>query len=96
METIGKKGQTVNVLVSASLKDDILSGMFMDITDRKKAEEELLTKEKEITSIYNNISDVLYLLSVEGVNNYRFISVNQAFLNITEIKGKSGFRSICS
>ncbi|MGZ4857019.1 MAG: PAS domain-containing protein, partial [Methanobacteriaceae archaeon] len=46
----------------------------------------LLTKEKELSSIYNNISEVLYLLSVEKENIFRFLTVNQAFLNATGLK----------
>jgi PAS domain S-box-containing protein len=46
----------------------------------------LLTKEKELSSIYNNISEVLYLLSVEEENIFRFLTVNQAFLNATGLK----------
>jgi PAS domain S-box-containing protein len=38
LEAVGKNGESVNVLMSASLKDNELSGMFMDITDRKKSE----------------------------------------------------------
>ena len=40
-EFLTRDGETLNVLISARLNGDIISGMVLDITDRKKAEEEL-------------------------------------------------------
>ena len=54
-----------------------------DITEHKLAEEALRTKERQLSSIFNNVSEVLYFLSVEPENRFRFVSVNQHFLNAT-------------
>lgn len=63
--------------------EDGITIFFKEITERVKMQEALLSKERELSSIYNNISDVLYSLSVEERDNYKFISVNQAFLDVT-------------
>ena len=54
---------------------------LLDISDRKNAQDKILSKEKELATIYDNISEILYLLKIEEGNNYRFISVNSAFLS---------------
>lgn len=43
-----KSGRTINLLINAHLLDDSISGMIMNITKRKKAEEEL-----KLANLYN-------------------------------------------
>jgi PAS domain S-box-containing protein len=64
----------------------LLVGMLHDITERKKAEEKLRSSETQLDLIYNTVSDVIFLLSIEPGPRYRFSSVNNAFLNITGLK----------
>jgi PAS domain S-box-containing protein len=58
-------------------------GTITDITDRKKVESALLASERQLSLIYASISDILYYLSVEPKNLFRFVSVNSAFLQAT-------------
>ncbi len=58
-------------------------GANQDITDRIEAEEALQTKERQLSSIFNNVSEVLYFLSVEPDLRFRFISINKQFLDVT-------------
>jgi PAS domain S-box-containing protein len=60
-----------------------LSIYFRDITERKKAELLLQENEQRLRLIYNTTSDVIFLISVEPNNRYRFTSVNHAFLSTT-------------
>jgi len=60
LEIVAKDNQTVNVLVSASLEDDIISGMFMDISDRKQSEE-------KFRSIIHNSTDLIRILDKDGL-----------------------------
>ena len=53
------------------------------IAERKRVEEELRKSEKNLRLIYDTAGDVLYQLQVEPDDRYRFLSVNQAFLNAT-------------
>ncbi len=58
-----------------------------DITEKTRAEDALKTKERQLFSIYSNVPDVLFYLSVEADNRFRFLTINQAFLdtlNLTE------------
>ncbi|MFQ5866078.1 MAG: PAS domain S-box protein, partial [bacterium] len=47
LELLTKTGKTKNVLVSATLNGDVISGMVMDITERKQAEEALRKSEEK-------------------------------------------------
>lgn len=60
LETIGKDGKTVNVLLSASLADGVLTGMFMDITDRKRAEVALRKSEESYRFLTENMNDIVW------------------------------------
>ena len=67
---------------------------IIDISDRIKTEEKLKESERRLSSIYNTVDDVIFHLSVEEENSYRFISVNPAFCKVTGlnremIEGKS-------
>ena len=50
-EFLTKDGGTLNVLISARLKGNIISGMVLDITDRKKAEEELRLRSEQLNEL---------------------------------------------
>ena len=67
LETIGKNGQTVNALVSAILEDGIISGMFMDITARKKTENALRLSENSYRTIFENTGAATIIYGHEGI-----------------------------
>jgi PAS domain S-box-containing protein len=48
IEVITAGGETRHVIISAVLDRDIISGMILDITDRKKAEEERIEMERSL------------------------------------------------
>jgi PAS domain S-box-containing protein len=60
-----------------------ISIYFRDITEKKKAELRLQENEKQLRLIYNTTSDIIFLISIEPGNRYKFSSVNQAFLSAT-------------
>ena len=67
LESTGKNDQTVNVLVSANLKDDIISGMFMDITARKKTENALIISENLYRTIFENTGAATLIFDQYGI-----------------------------
>jgi PAS domain S-box-containing protein len=60
-----------------------LVGIGHDITERKLAEEVLQISEKQLSTIYKTVGDVIYYVSIEAEGIYRFISVSQTFYNVT-------------
>lgn len=58
-------------------------GTVTDITERKQAEASLQASERQLSLIYTNISDIVFYLTVEPDDCFRFASVNSAFLRVT-------------
>lgn len=89
---IRRDGRPLHVRESArALKDEsgaVLSyeGIVEDITERKRAEEELRENEQRLNSIYNTVADVIFQLAVEPEGQFRFVSVNPAFLRVTGLR----------
>jgi PAS domain S-box-containing protein len=52
IEAVTKAGTTKNILFNATLQDNTISGMIMDITERKKIEEELQARVQELEKFY--------------------------------------------
>lgn len=58
-------------------------GTITDITERKLAEVDLQLSEKQLSTIYETVGDVIYYLAIEADGIYRFISVSQTFYKVT-------------
>jgi len=65
-------------------------GCCVDVTDQKVAaerlresEEEARENEQRLASIYNTVRDVIFHVAVEPGGQFRFVSVNAAFLQVT-------------
>jgi PAS domain S-box-containing protein len=54
-----------------------------NIAERKTTEKALLEKEKNLSLIYDTVGDVIFQLSVEPEDCFRFLSVNKRFLEAT-------------
>ena len=85
-ELLTETGKTIDVLLSASLDGDIISGMIMDITERKKAEEAL----KLYREIFYRSNDGIAIINPEGF----YLEQNPAHRKIigysgVELKGKT-------
>ncbi|MDR3562000.1 MAG: PAS domain S-box protein [Negativicutes bacterium] len=93
IRTIHKGGKTVWVRVSAqpvwNAERNELAGIYgavIDITERKRAEEIIKASEKRLSLIFDTVGDVIYLLSIEPEDCFRFESINPAFLTVTGLK----------
>ena len=60
-----------------------LMGVGINIAERKRAEEIMEVSERRLSLIFDTVSDVIFLLSVEPEDRYRFVSVNPTFLAVT-------------
>ncbi|HEY1115198.1 MAG TPA: PAS domain S-box protein [Chitinophagaceae bacterium] len=90
LELRHKDGSALYCLISADVlhidgESYLLSTMF-DITEQVKAEAALRFHEQQLELVYNTISDVVFLLDVQGEDRYRFITVNKSFLASTGLK----------
>ena len=61
-------------------------GISYDVTPRRAAREALRQSEQQLGLIYDTVSDIIFLLSIEPDERYRFVSVNKAFLRATGLK----------
>jgi PAS domain S-box-containing protein len=59
-----------------------------DITDRARAAEELRKSERQLSLVYNHVSDIIFHLGVEPNDSYRFLSVNPTFSRTTGLSEK--------
>ncbi|MCJ7622709.1 MAG: PAS domain S-box protein, partial [Anaerolineaceae bacterium] len=86
---ISKDGVEIPVDDSgAPIRDDkgAITGVvlvFRDVTERRRAEEALREREQHLSSIYDTVADVIFHLAVETGDQYRFISVNRTFSDVT-------------
>jgi PAS domain S-box-containing protein len=57
-----------------------------DITARKQAEEALRAREIQLRLIHDNSYDVMFAIGVEPQDQFRFISVNHKFMEVTGLQ----------
>jgi PAS domain S-box-containing protein len=62
-------------------------GMGINISERRKAEQQLKENEQQLEVIYHTVRDIIYMLSVEK-ERYKFISINHQFLESTGLQEK--------
>lgn len=89
------KGEQIIVLAKACHlfnKAGAITGAIesiRDITGPKRTEEALRSDERRLASIYETVSDVIFLLTVEPGGIFRFSSVNPAFSRVTGIPAEA-------
>ena len=87
---IKKDGSVISII--ATSHDLVYMGrqariaVVTDITERKQAEEEIHASQRQLSLIYSNVFDAIYYLGVEPHDCFRFLSVNQTFLNLTGLQ----------
>jgi PAS domain S-box-containing protein len=74
VEMVTKSGKTINILLSAKLTDDVISGMMMDISQLKEVETELKNSENKFRALVENASDPLFVHDFNG----NFVDVNKS------------------
>jgi diguanylate cyclase (GGDEF)-like protein/PAS domain S-box-containing protein len=77
-ELLTKTGKSKYVILNATLEDDVISGMMMDITERKQVEEALRESEERYRTIFEDSREAIYVTTKDG----KFIEVNEATLDL--------------
>lgn len=77
---------TVTLLRGENRQPVRFLGVIEDISQRRQAEDALQARERELSLIYNNVSDVIFYLATEPGGQFRFASVNRAFLTTTGLE----------
>lgn len=65
LELLTKTGEVRNILLSAVLDGDVISGMVIDITSRKRNEQELFEKNVELSMLYKVSSAISHAIDLD-------------------------------
>ncbi|MCB2181578.1 MAG: ABC transporter substrate-binding protein [Desulfobulbaceae bacterium] len=69
-ELAGRTYETTKFPISIDQKTNMLAGFTVDITDRKKAEQDLQKSEEKFRNILENLMDVYFETTIEGIIQY--------------------------
>ncbi len=65
-EFISKNGDTLNIVMSATLDGDTVSGMIMNITERRMAMKKLKQSKEKYRALIQTIPDIIYKIDLDG------------------------------
>jgi PAS domain S-box-containing protein len=68
---------------------DILARLAGDVFERARADAVLSESQQRLASIYDTVRDVIFHLAVEPDGQFRFASVNAAFLRVTGLSAEA-------
>jgi PAS domain S-box-containing protein len=66
VDMVSNSGDTITILLSAHLEDNIISGMMMDLTERKKSEKKLERSENRYRAIFENSGTGILTFANDG------------------------------
>jgi two-component system, sensor histidine kinase PdtaS len=84
LNMVSNNDEKIIILISAQLEDVIISGMMLDITKRKKAEEDLHDSEKKYKSLFEVNPEYTILIGENGI----ILDVNNATINLAGLSKK--------
>ena len=84
LNMVSNSGEKIIILISAQLEEELISGMMLDITKRKKAEEDLHDSEKKYKSLFEVNPEYTLLMGENGI----IIDVNNATINLAGLSKK--------
>jgi PAS domain S-box-containing protein len=86
-EITAKDGKIIAAEINASLIEyqgkTATMAIVRDITNQKKMLDTLRDRETRLSVIYDNVSDVVFVIDMEPNDCFRFKSVNKRFLEVT-------------
>ncbi len=84
VEMVSNTGETIFILLSSNLTNESISGMIMDITQRKHAEKALQENEEKYRSLFESDPDYTLLLDMNGI----ILDANKAAVKFTGLSKK--------
>jgi len=75
-ELITRKGNTITTLISARREDETLTGMLLDITERRRAEIEAKEANARFNNLMASLNDVVWTASADGS---QIIDISKSF-----------------
>ncbi|MFO8034670.1 MAG: PAS domain S-box protein [Candidatus Bipolaricaulota bacterium] len=96
-DAITKQGAVRRMLLSGRLSGNTVTGMIMDITDRRRAEEALRESEERFRLLFERLADAVFITEDDG----RILEANEAAVAQTgysreELKGLNVMRELAS
>ena len=86
-EIMDGNGNVVDVEINASRIEyagqPATMAVVRDMTKQNQIRDALQDREKRLSLIYNNVSDVIFVVSTQPAGTFRFESVNHRFLEVT-------------
>ncbi len=71
-------------LFAGAIADSV--SILLESFERMSVENNLQKKEQQLSSIYDTVGDIIFVLSAEKEERYKFVSVNKAFEETTGLK----------
>ena len=79
-----KSGRAIPVEASIRrISGGQVQAIIRDVSERRRLEQTLWENERQLSLIYENVNEVVFYLAVEPDGQFRFVSVNPAFLKAT-------------
>jgi len=79
VELLTKTGKVKNVILSATLEGDMISGMIMDVTKLKRAEEKIRESERKYRLSFDNSRDAINIFSKDR----KILDVNKKLIALS-------------
>lgn len=74
------------IVLGVQRQDEASSTTEQADSERRRTEHALVERERELSAIYANVPGVLFYVSAEPDGEFRFASINQAFLEVTGLR----------
>jgi diguanylate cyclase (GGDEF)-like protein/PAS domain S-box-containing protein len=90
VDTMRREWRDEEITILSDLAASVMSEIQLrsDAAARRQAEEALYASEGRLSLIYNSVSDLVFLMSVEGENQYRCLTANAAYLARTGLSAE--------
>ena len=90
VDTVRRDWRDEEIAILSDLSASVMSEIQLrsDAAARRHAEEALHASERRLSLIYNSVSDLVFLMSVEAENQYRCLTANAAYLARTGLSAE--------